>query len=366
MRRKSKVVKVGEVEIGGSSLPVVQGMAKTDPLDVENIIDEIKALQKEGAKLVRIAVPNIKAARNISFIREKVNLPLVADVHFNYRLALEAIDRGIDKVRINPGNLSFKEIALIAKKAKENRIPLRVGVNSGSLPKELIKKISNFKGKKEERIRVIAEGMVDTALNCIRMLEDEGFEDIVVSLKSSEIPVTILSNKIIAEKIPYPIHLGITATGPPPEGIIKSAIGIGALLSEGIGDTIRVSLTGTSVEEVRIAYKILKHLNIIDSGPVIITCPTCGRCRGDVEVIAQELLKVVEDIHFPIKIAVMGCEVNGPGEAMEADIGIACTKQGGVLFKKGRLLNKVKKDRILEALVREINQMEKELKENLK
>lgn len=358
MRRKSRIIQVREVKIGGGFPPVVQGMVKTDPLKMEDTVREIKKVQEEGAKLVRVAIPNIKAARNISLIREMVDVPLVADIHFNYRLALEVIDRGIDKVRVNPGNLSSREILLVAKKARENKIPLRIGVNSGSLPKNLLKKISAVKDNKEERSRLIAEGMVDTALNCIKLLEENGFEDIVVSLKSSEVPVTILSNKIIAEKIPYPIHLGITATGPPPGGIIKSAVGIGALLSEGIGDTIRVSLTGSSVEEVKIAYEILKYLQLVDIGPTLITCPTCGRSRGDVRSLAEGVLQAMENIHAPLKVAVMGCEVNGPGEAMEADIGIACTRQGGILFKKGRLLNKVRKDQLLDTLIRELHQMD--------
>jgi len=362
MRRKSRVVQVNGVKIGGGFPPVVQGMAKTNPLNVEELIAEIKSLKEAGAKLVRLAIPSIKAARNISIIRDEVHVPLIADVHFNYRLALEAIDRGVDKVRINPGNLSPREILLVAEKAKEKNIPLRVGVNSGSLSRSFIKKLSTSGWSREERFRIIAEGMVNSALECVKMLESNGFEDIVVSLKSSEVPVTILSNKMIAEKIPYPIHLGITATGPPSEGIIKSAIGIGVLLNEGIGDTIRVSLTDSSVEEIKVAYKILKYLHLAEFGPVLITCPTCGRCKGDVRLLSQKVLKAIDGITSSIKIAIMGCEVNGPGEAMEADIGIACTRQGGVLFKNGRLLNKVRKEEMLSTLVREIHQMEEELK----
>jgi len=358
MGRESRLIKIREVEIGGGLPPVVQGMVKTDPLDINGIVKEIQQLQKAGAKLVRLAIPNVKAARKISLIKERVDVPLAADIHFNYRLALEAIDQGIDKIRVNPGNLSSREILLVANRAKRYRIPLRVGVNSGSLPKDVLERISKVEASKQERFRLMAEGMVDTVLSCIRMLEKNGFEDIVVSLKSSEVSVTILANRMIADKILYPIHLGVTATGPPPEGIIKSTIGIGTLLSEGIGDTIRVSLTASSVEEVRVAYQILKYLSLIERGPTLISCPTCGRKKGDVHLIAQEVQKVIDTISSPLKVAIMGCEVNGPGEAQEADIGIACTRQGGVLFKKGRLLNKVKKDELVPTLIKELRFMD--------
>lgn len=361
--RKSRIVQVKGVKIGGGLSPVVQGMVKTDLLDIDNTVRQIEELQKAGAKLVRLAVPNIKAARNISVIREMVNVPLSADIHFNYRLALEAIDRGIDKIRINPGNLSSREIFIIADKAKKSKVPLRIGVNSGSLPRETLERISRIREDKAKRCHLMVEAMVNTALNCIRLLEDRGFEDIVVSLKSSDVPVTILANKMIAEKIPYPLHLGVTATGPSPGGIIKSAIGIGALLSEGIGDTIRVSLTADPVEEVKVAYQILKYLGLVDFGPILISCPTCGRKRGDVYSIVTQISKEVDKITSPLKIAVMGCEVNGPGEAAEADIGVACTRGGGILFKKGRLLNKISKKEIVPTLIKELQFMDQGLKD---
>ena len=266
--------------MGGNYPPLVQGMVKTDPLDVEATVEEIKEIHKAGAKLVRLAIPSVKAAKNISLIRKMVDVPLIADIHFNYRLAIEAIDRGMDKVRINPGNLNSHDILLIAKKAKENKIPLRIGVNSGSLPKNVLEKIFKAKNNKEEKLRLTAEGMVDTALNSIKLLEEDGFEDIVVSLKSSEVPVTILSNKMIAEKIPYPIHVGVTAAGPPSLGIVKSALAIGSLLSEGIGDTIRVSLLGDPRQEVLVAKLLLNSLQLRTFGPEWICCPTCGRCGG--------------------------------------------------------------------------------------
>ncbi len=362
MRRKSKIVKVREIEIGGGLSPVVQGMAKTDITNIEATVSQINEIKKAGAKLVRVAVPNLKAARTISRIKNMVDVPLAADIHFNYRLALEAIDQGIDKIRINPGNMSLKDILKVAKKAKENKIPLRVGVNSGSLPKDVLDKVSKLRDKKEERCQFTAKAMVDIALGCINFLEKNGIEDIIVSLKSSEVPVTILANKIIAEKIPYPIHLGVTATGLPPDGLIKSVLGIGALLSLGIGDTIRVSLTCDSVQEVRLAYQILKYLDLTDErGPILIACPTCGRCRGDVHSIAREVMSRISKIDLPLKIAVMGCEVNGPGEAMEADIGIACTRGGGILFKKGRLLNRVKREELIDTLMKEIYSMKERI-----
>ena len=360
MKRKSRVVKVGDIPIGGGQVPVVQGMVKKDPIDVESTLEEIKNLRQAGAKIIRLAVPNVKAAKKISLIRERTDIPLVADIHFNYRLALEAIDRGINKVRINPGNLSPKEILMVAEKAKKTGIPLRIGINSGSLPRDILEKISKFRNNREKKTKLMAESMVELALNCINSLEKEGFEDIIVSLKSSDIPVTIMANKIIADKMSYPLHLGITATGPLPQGVIKSAIGLGSLLSEGIGDTIRVSLTSDSVQEVKLAYEILKYLELVPHGPTLITCPTCGRCKGDVLSIAQKLLSKIDKINSPIKIAVMGCEVNGPGEAMEADIGIACTKKGGILFKKGKLLNRIKEEELVDTLMREIHLMQQD------
>lgn len=358
MKKESKVVKVKGVKIGGSFPPVVQGMAKTDILDVEATVDQIKEIRKAGAELVRIAVPNIKSARVISRIKQMVDVPLAADVHFNYRLALEAIDQGIDKVRINPGNMNPRDIAQVARKAGECGVPLRVGVNSGSLPRGMLQKISELRDRKEEKCEFIARSMVDVALDCVNVVEKNGMEDIVISLKSPEIPVTVLANRIIAEKSIYPLHIGVTATGPPPAGLIKSAIGLGVLLSEGLGDTIRVSLTADPVEEVRVAYQILRYMGIIDeSKPILVACPTCGRCRGDVRSLAKEVLDRIGEMDFPLKIAVMGCEVNGPGEAMEADLGIACTRGGGILFKKGHPFNRVKREEMVNTLLKEIYSM---------
>ena len=360
-RRISLPVKVGRLKIGGGSPVVVQGMTKTKTEDVPATVVQIRKLTQAGAKIVRIALPNMVAAKALSKIRAEVDIPLVADVHFNYKLALEAIDRGIDKVRVNPGNMGKKEILKIAEKAKQKGIPLRVGINSGSLERGLLKD-HFFNGKvrerEEERYRTfIAEAMVKSALNTVKLLEEVDFSDIVVSLKANDVLTTILSYQLISDRISYPLHLGITASGPPPEGIIKSSIGIGALLFQGIGDTIRVSLTADPVEEVKIGYQILKSLDLFKDGPDLISCPSCGRCRIDLESVAKEVLSEMEGIKIPLKIAVMGCEVNGPGEAKEADIGIACHKRGGTLFKKGKLLRKVKEKDIVRVLLEEVEKM---------
>ena len=363
-RRKSREVKVGKLKIGGGSPVVVQGMTKTKTEDAAATVAQIRKLSQAGAKVVRIALPNMVAARALTKIRAEVDTPLVADIHFNYKLALEAIERGIDKVRVNPGNMGKKEILKIAEKAKKRGIPLRVGINSGSLEGGLLKDHflkGKVRGGEEERYRTtVAQAMVKSALNTVKLLEKVDFLDIVVSLKANDVLTTILSYQLISDEIPYPLHLGITASGPPPEGIIKSSIGIGALLFQGIGDTIRVSLTYDPVEEVKIGYKILKSLGLFKEGPDLISCPTCGRCRVDLESIAKEVFSEIEGIKIPLKIAVMGCEVNGPGEAREADIGIACTKRGGTLFKKGKPLRKVKEKDIVRVLLEEIEKMSQE------
>lgn len=363
-RRKSREVKIGRLKIGGGNPVVVQGMTKTKTEDVPATVAQIRKLTQAGAKIVRIALPDMVAAKALSKIRAEVDIPLVADVHFNHKLALEAIDRGIDKVRVNPGNMAKKEILKIAEKAKKKGIPLRVGINSGSLERGVLK--DHFlKGRvredEEERYRTtVAEAMVKSALNTVKLLEKVDFSDIVVSLKANDVLTTILSYQLISDKISYPLHLGITASGPPPEGIIKSSIAIGTLLFQGIGDTIRVSLTCDPVEEVKIGYQILKSLGLFKGGPDLISCPSCGRCRIDLESVAKEILSEIEGIKTPLKIAVMGCEVNGPGEAREADIGIACNKRGGTLFKKGKPLRKVKEKDIVRVLLEEVEKMSQE------
>jgi (E)-4-hydroxy-3-methylbut-2-enyl-diphosphate synthase len=360
-RKKSREVKVGRLKIGGGSPVVVQGMTKTRTEDVPATVAQIRKLKEAGAKIVRIALPNMVAAKVVSKIRPEVDTPLVADVHFNHKLALEAIDRGVDKVRVNPGNMGKKEILKIAEKAKKKAIPLRVGINSGSLEREVLKDHffkERMRDHEEERYRmIVAEAMVKSALNTVKLLEKVDFSDIVVSLKANDVLTTVLSYQLISDKIPYPLHLGITAPGPPPEGIVKSSIGIGTLLLQGIGDTIRVSLTTDPVEEVKIGYQILKSLDLFKEGPDLISCPTCGRCRIDLESVVKEVLSGIEGIKIPLRIAVMGCEVNGPGEAGEADVGIACYKRGGTLFKKGKPLRKVKGKDIVRVLLEEVEKM---------
>ena len=357
-RRKSQEVRVGKVKIGAGAPVVVQGMTKTHTEDTAATIEQIRKLTRAGAKIVRMAFPTMRAVKALSQIKKEVDVPLVADIHFNHRLALEAIEEGVDKIRINPGNMEKKKIIEIAKRAKEKRIPLRIGVNSGSLEKDLLednplwKKISRTRGKEHQRI--IAEAMVKSTLRTVRLLEKENFLDIVVSLKAADVLTTILSYELISDKIPYPLHLGVTAAGPSPQGIIKSSIGIGTLLAQGIGDTIRVSLTGDPVEEVKAGYGILESLDLYKDKAILISCPTCGRCQVDLKSIVQKVQSRVERIKIPLTIAVMGCEVNGPGEARQADIGIACTKKGGVLFKRGKVIKKVEEKDIVKTLLEEV------------
>ena len=360
-RRESKEVKIGKVKIGAGAPVVVQGMTKTNPENVVATVEQIKELVQVGARIVRIALPTIKAAKALSWIKQKVEVPLVADVHFNYRIALEAINQGVDKVRINPGNMGKKEIISVANKAKEKRIPLRIGVNSGSLEKALLNDNllqRKLAGSEEKDYRqIIAEVMVESALNTVALLEKEKFRDIVISLKAADVFTTILAYQLISDKLPYPLHLGVTATGPPPQGIIRSSIGIGVLLAQGIGDTIRVSLTEDPVEEIKIAYQILQSLDLSRERPILISCPTCGRCRIDLKSIVREVQGKIEKIKAPLTVAVMGCEVNGPGEARQADIGIACTKKGGFLFKKGKVVGKVEKKDTVRILLEEIEKL---------
>ncbi len=357
-RRKSKEVRVGKVKIGAGAPVVVQGMTKTHTEDALATIEQIRKLTRAGARIVRMAFPTMKAAKALPQIKKEVDVPLVADIHFNHRLALEVIEKGVDKVRINPGNMEKEKIIEIVKRAKEKRVPLRIGINSGSLEKDLLEdnpaweKVSRIRGK--EHRRIIAGAMVKSALRTVRLLEAENFLDIIISLKAADVLTTILSYQLISDKIPYPLHLGVTAAGPSPQGIIKSSIGIGTLLTQGIGDTIRVSLTSDPVEEIKVGYQILESLDLYKDKAILISCPTCGRCQVDLKSIVQEVQSRIKGIKTPLTIAVMGCEVNGPGEAKQADIGIACAKKGGVLFKKGKVVKKLKEKDIVKTLLEEI------------
>jgi len=345
-RRKSKPIQIGRVTVGGDAPIVVQSMTKTDTRDVRSTIDQIRELEECGCELVRLAVPDMEAAEAISPIKKGVSIPIIADIHFDYRLALMALVAGADGLRLNPGNISQPEkVTKIVKAAKERSVPIRIGVNAGSLPKAKNPKMT------------IAEQMVEAALEQIRLLESLDFDLIKVSLKAFDVPTTIEAYQNIAQKIPYPLHVGITEAGTPRTGIIRSTVGISTLLWLGIGDTIRVSLTAHPREEVIAGYEILKSLNLRQHGPILVSCPACGRAEVDIVKLAQAVEEKLLKITKPLKVAVMGCVVNGPGEAKDADIGIACGKGRAVLFKKGKKIGVVDEKDFVVALMREIETM---------
>jgi len=342
-RRVSKPIQIGSVTVGGSAPIVVQSMTKTDTRDVMSTIHQIKELEDCGCELVRVAVPDAEAAQAISAIKRGVSIPIIADIHFDYRLALMALEAGCDGLRLNPGNISKPEkVTAIAQAAKERNVPIRIGVNAGSLPKAA------------NPLLTIAEQMVDAALQQIELLESVDFDLIKVSLKAFDVPTTIDAYQSIAQKIPYPLHLGITEAGTPKRGIIRSTVGISTLLYLGIGDTIRVSLTAHPKEEVIAGYEILKSLNLRQHGPVLVSCPSCGRAEVDIIQLAEEVGEQLIKINKPIKVAVMGCVVNGPGEAKDADVGIACGKAKAVLFKKGKKIGVVEEKDFVSVLMREV------------
>jgi len=342
-RRASKPIKIGSVTVGGSAPIVVQSMTKTDTRNVMSTIDQIKELEDCGCELVRVAVPDAEAARAISAIKRGVPIPIIADIHFDYRLALMALEAGADGLRLNPGNISHPEkVATIAYAAKERKVPIRIGVNAGSLPKSANPQLS------------IAQQMVDAALQQIKLLESLDFDLIKVSLKAFDVPTTIEAYRDIAQKIPYPLHIGITEAGTPRTGVIRSTVGISTLLYLGIGDTIRVSLTAHPREEVIAAYEILKSLNLRQHGPILVSCPSCGRAEVDIIELAEAVEEKLLKIDKPIKVAVMGCVGNGPGEAKDADIGIACGKHRAVLFKKGKKIMVVQEKDFVTVLMAEV------------
>ncbi len=320
-------------------------MTNTDTADVKATVKQIKALEKAGCELVRAAVPNMEAAEAVGKIKKSIDIPLIADIHFDYRLALKVIDKGIDGLRLNPGNIGNKErIETVVKAAKDKKIPIRIGVNAGSLEKDILERYSH----------PTAEAMVESALRHIKILEGLDFQDIKISLKASDVWKTIDAYRLLSKKVDYPFHIGITEAGTIFSGTIKSAAGLGILLSEGIGDTLRVSLTGDPVEEVRVGWEILKAMKLRERGVNIISCPTCGRIKLDIITLANEIEKRLSHITKPINIAVMGCVVNGPGEAVESDIGIAGGDGVGLLYIKGKPAKKVKEEDIVEAIVREV------------
>jgi len=342
-RRKSKPIQIGRVTVGGDAPIVVQSMTKTDTRDARATIDQIRELEDCGCELVRVAVPDAQAAEAISPIKKGVSVPIIADIHFDYRLALMALVAGADGLRLNPGNIREAEkVTQIADAAKERGVPIRIGVNAGSLPQPKNPELS------------IAEQMVEAALEQIRLLESLGFDLMKVSLKAFDVPTTIEAYQSIATKIPYPLHIGVTEAGPPRTGIIRSTVGISTLLYQGIGDTIRVSLSAHPREEVIAGYEILKSLNLRQHGPILVSCPSCGRAEVDIVKLALEVEERLLKITKPIKVAVMGCVVNGPGEAQDADIGIACGKGKAVLFKKGERIGVVEKTDFITALMAEV------------
>ena len=356
-RHKTRQVRVGKVLVGGESPISIQSMTNVPTEDISAVARQINQLHDAGCEIARVAVPMIEAARAIADIKKEISLPLVADVHFDHKIALEAVKSGTDKIRINPGNLHKEnEVRKVIDSCRDAGIPIRVGANSGSIL------------SRSDRDRLRADGqpieagpeiMVEKTLNYLKIFQDERFDDVVVSLKASSVANAVEAYRLFARETDYPLHLGITAAGPLLPGTVKSAIGIGSLLLEGVGDTIRVSLTGDPVEEVKVAREILQALEIRVFGPSIISCPTCARCSINLTVEVDKLEKRLSHISSPIKVALMGCEVNGPGEARDADIGIASGKNGGTLFIKGEVVRKVKHENFVEELMREMEKMGK-------
>ena len=345
-RRQSKAIYIGGVKVGGGAPISVQSMTKTDTRDVKATIKQIKELTECGCEIIRCAVPDMEAAKALKAIKKGIKIPLIADIHFDHRLALEALESGVDGLRLNPGNIADPEkVTEVVQKAKERKVPIRIGVNAGSLPK-------NFK-----KGLTIPQRMVAAALGHITILEDLDFDLIKVSLKAFDVPTTLEAYREIADKIPYPLHIGITESGTTRQGMIRSSVGIGILLSEGIGDTLRVSLTTHPRDEVYTGFEILKSLNLREHGPTIVSCPTCGRTEVNIIEMADKVEKYLTTVKKPIKVAVMGCVVNGPGEAKDADIGIAGGKGKAVLFKKGELVRTLDEKDVLEELFKEIEKL---------
>jgi len=347
-RKKTREIKVRDIGIGGNNSVRVQSMTSTSTVDIDATLRQIEELSNADCELIRIAIPDRKSLEAFRKIRKQTDVPLIADIHFNYKLAIGALEAGADKIRINPGNIGDKRHILeIIEALKQNKKAVRIGVNSGSLELDLIDK---YQG-------VTSQGLVESAIRWVNYFTENGFEDIVVSIKSSSVIRTIEANLELSSQIEFPIHIGVTEAGPLLPGTVKSAIALGTLLLQGVGDTIRVSLTEDPVKEVEVAWEILKSLGIRANGPLIISCPTCARTRIDLVSLVKKVEEKLKSIKYPIKVAIMGCEVNGPGEAREADIGIAAEPGKGVIFKKGKIIKRVKEEEILEVLMEEINNM---------
>ncbi len=346
-RKNTRVVNIGGVLIGGNNPIAIQSMTNTKTEDVSATVNQILRLEEAGCEIIRCAVPTMEAAEAIGEIKKRVHIPVVADIHFDYRLAIAAMENGVDKIRINPGNIGSPErIKAVVDTAKERNIPIRVGVNSGSLERNLVEKYGG----------VTAEGIVESALDKVKIIEDMGYDNLVISIKSSNVMMCVKAHELISEKTDYPLHVGITESGTVMTGSIKSAVGLGLILGQGIGDTIRVSLTGDPVEEIKAAKTILKTLGIRQSGIEIVSCPTCGRTSIDLIGLAQKVEKLAADYdNLNLKLAVMGCVVNGPGEAREADLGVAGGKGEGILIKKGEVVKKMPEAELLSALKYELD-----------
>ena len=348
IREQTKEVKIGNRIIGGNNPILIQSMTNTKTDDVEETVSQILRLEEAGCEIIRCTVPDKEAAKAIEKIKQRIHIPLVADIHFDYRMAIEAMENGADKIRINPGNIGSKDrVFAVVDKAKSLNIPIRVGVNSGSLEKELVKKYNG----------VTAEGLVESALDKVALIEQMGYDNLVISIKSSNVPMCVKAHELLVKHTNHPIHVGITEAGTVTSGTIKSSVGLGIILYQGIGNTIRVSLTGDPVEEIKVAKMVLRDLGLRDSGIEVISCPTCGRTRIDLISLANQVETMVAGYDKNLKVAVMGCVVNGPGEAKEADIGIAGGVGEGLLIKKGEVLRKVPENELLLALKEEIDRM---------
>ena len=349
-REKTKIIKIGDRYIGGGNPILIQSMTNTKTEDVEATVAQILALEKAGCEIIRCTVPTLEAAKALAEIKKRIHIPLVADIHFDYRMAIAAIENGADKIRINPGNIGSPEnLKAVVEAAKERNIPIRVGVNSGSLEKSLVEKYGG----------VTAEGIVESALDEVRMIEEYDYDNLVISIKSSDCMMCVKAHEPLTGKTPYPLHVGITESGTVQSGNIKSAIGLGIILHQGIGDTIRVSLTGDPVEEIKSAKLILRTLGLRKGGIEVVSCPTCGRTQIDLIGLATQVEQLVENYDYDIKVAVMGCAVNGPGEAKEADLGIAGGRSEGLLIRRGEIIRKIPEEKLLEALKEELDNWKK-------
>lgn len=352
-RDETKVVQIGKRQIGGGNPILIQSMCNTKTEDVKATVEQILALEHAGCDIIRVAVPTMEAAAALTEIKRQIHIPLVADIHFDYRLAIAAIECGADKIRINPGNIGSRErIQAVVDKAKEYGVPIRVGVNSGSLEKPLVEKYGG----------VTAEGLVESALDKVALIEQMGYDNLVISIKSSDVMMCVKAHELIAKKTHYPLHVGITEAGTVIAGNIKSAVGLGLILSQGIGDTIRVSLTGSPLEEIKSAKLILKTLGLRRGGVEVVSCPTCGRTQIDLIGLANKVETLVQGYPLDIKVAVMGCVVNGPGEAKEADLGVAGGIGEGLLIRKGEIVKKLPESELLPALKAELDRMVEEKK----